>query len=173
MPIQKIQSCDACKITVPTILYCSTYHSRSLQDLSQLNDFFPLLVLLSLVQEACLNTCFLFSSKIPARNVAIMHNLKFRMVWSTYWGEGMPSRGTLTRSRWAHVNTTWFNKAKYTLLHLNQGNPKHEYRMDNKCIESSLVEEDLRVLVDEKFCASIAQSQHRKPTMTGAASKAA
>ena len=49
------------------------------------------------------------------------------------------------------MNTTWFNKAKYTLLHLNQGNPKHEYRMDNKCIESSLVEKDLRVLVDEKF----------------------
>jgi len=39
--------------------------------------------------------------------------------------------------RWTHVNLMKFNKAKYEVLHLGQGNPKHKYRLGGKWIESS------------------------------------
>ena len=39
--------------------------------------------------------------------------------------------------RWAHANVVKFNKAKYKVLHLGQGNPKHRYRLGRKWLESS------------------------------------
>jgi len=39
--------------------------------------------------------------------------------------------------RWACANLMKFNKAKCKVLHLDQGNPKHKYRLRREWIESS------------------------------------
>jgi len=63
---------------------------------------------------------------------------------------------------WACANIMNFNKAKYKVLHMGQGNPKHKYRVWDEETESSLKEEDLGVLIGKKLnmsqqCVLVAQ----------------
>ncbi|KFW94427.1 hypothetical protein N336_03150, partial [Phalacrocorax carbo] len=53
--------------------------------------------------------------------------------------------------RWACVNLMKIKKAKFKVLHIGQGNHKHNYRLGREWIESSPEEKDLGILVDEKL----------------------
>ncbi|GAB0187702.1 mitochondrial enolase superfamily member 1 [Grus japonensis] len=66
--------------------------------------------------------------------------------------------------RWVRANLMKFNKAKCKVLHMAQGNPKHNYRLGGEWIESSPEEKDSRVLVDgvqhePSVCACSPESQ--------------
>ena len=49
--------------------------------------------------------------------------------------------------RWARMNSMKIYKAKYEILHLDQGNSKHEHSMDSEALESR-IEKNLGLLMD-------------------------
>ncbi|GAB0180681.1 triadin [Grus japonensis] len=51
------------------------------------------------------------------------------------------------QEKWVRAKSMKFNKAKHKVLHMDQGNPKHIYRLGGEWIESRPEEKDLGVLM--------------------------
>lgn len=64
----------------------------------------------------------------------------------------LPLQRDLDRlERWGHLNLMKFNNAKRKVLHVGEGNSKHQYRLGREGIESSPEKKHLGVLVEEKL----------------------
>ncbi|GAB0203282.1 cAMP-dependent protein kinase inhibitor alpha [Grus japonensis] len=87
---------------------------------------------------------------------------------STLEGRDAIQRDFDRLERWVCVNCMKINKTKCKVLHIGQGNAKHNYRLGSEWIENNPEEKDLGVLVDRKLNVCL---QPRKPTVFWAASK--
>ena len=55
---------------------------------------------------------------------------------------------------WTERNLMKFNKGKCRVLHLGRNNPMHQYRLRADLLQSSSVERNLSVLVDDRLTMS-------------------
>ncbi|GAB0185309.1 mitochondrial enolase superfamily member 1 [Grus japonensis] len=105
------------------------------------------------------------TSDVP-QGSQVCQNAKLCGVVNMLEGRGAIQRDLDRLERWACANRMKFSKAKGKVLHMGEGNPKHNYRLGGEWMESSPEEKDLRVLVEEKLnmsqqCALTAQKANR------------
>ncbi|GAB0186404.1 mitochondrial enolase superfamily member 1 [Grus japonensis] len=88
------------------------------------------------------------SSGIKCTLSKVTNNTKLCGAIGTPEGRDAIQRDLDRLERWARVNLMKFNKTKGKVLHMGQRNPKHNYRLGRKWIESSPEEKDLEMLID-------------------------
>ena len=94
--------------------------------------------------------------------------------WYSIEGRDSIQRDLLGLERWACANLMKFNKTNCKVMHLIQGNLKHQYSLENEWIERSLAEKDLGYWVVKKSTwASNLHLQSQKATISWATSKEA
>jgi len=76
--------------------------------------------------------------------------------WEEWWVNTPEGCAAIQRDlerleSWAQRILMKFNKDKCSVLHLGRNNPMHQYRLRVDLLESSSVERDLGVLVDNKL----------------------
>ncbi|RMC16112.1 hypothetical protein DUI87_08321 [Hirundo rustica rustica] len=61
----------------------------------------------------------------------------------THLEDGMPCRGSWKGAgqaqKWDHGNSVWLNKTRCKVLHLGQGNPWYQHKLENEQIGSTLM----------------------------------
>ncbi|GAB0191433.1 cAMP-dependent protein kinase inhibitor alpha [Grus japonensis] len=79
-------------------------------------------------------------------------NAKLCSVVDTLEGRDAIQRDLDRLEKWGYANLTKFNKAKFKVLNVGWGNPKHKYWLCGEWIESNPEEKDLVDKVAQRSC---------------------
>lgn len=120
---------------------------------------------LGLVRGWYSSTSLLVTQTLGARapSACLPMTLTWVVPSNTLEGRDAIQRDLDRLERRANANLIKFNKPECKVLHLAQSNPRHTHRWGREAIESSPVDKDLRLVVDEKLntghqqCALAAQ----------------